>query len=385
MPDARTFVSSTANVPASIARAAATADHRFTTTLPDGGEHVRATFVPLTNAGKPVATIAVWSDVEVIGTIDRKLGLAFAIAIPLFGILATIVGSAIAGRGLAPLEQIVSDASAIEAHDLNARVRLPATRELHRLGTTLNRMLERLNEAFDRERRFTSDASHELRAPLSIILAETDLALGAERSPAEYRRALETIALETDALEALTRNLLATARAKAVEPASAEPVDLAEVAASVTARARILADARGVRIRASLAPDAVVMGEADDIEQAVLTIVHNAIKHASPKGSIALDLEVRADRVDLRIADDGPGFSADALVHAFDRFWHENTGDTAATGHGLGLAIARAIVERYLGTITLANRRTGGGVVTICLPTAPPIRSRSSDAGGVRP
>ena len=255
-------------------------------------------------------------------------------AIPLFGILATLGCSAIAGRGLAPLEQIVSDTSEIEAHDVSARVRLPATKELYHLATTLNRMLERLNEAFDRERRFTGDASHELRAPLSIILAEADLALASERSTAEYRRALETIALEADALETLTHNLLATARANAAERAPAEPVDLADVVTSVTARVRILADARGVTIRASLAPDAVVVGDADDIEQAVLTIVHNAIKHASPEGAIMLDLETCFDRIELRIADDGPGFSADALLHAFGRFWRENAGDTTATGHG---------------------------------------------------
>ena len=380
MPDGRRLVSSTSDIAGSIVRAAAAADRSFTTTVTDRGEHLRATFVPITNAGKRVATIAVWSDIETIGTIDRKLGLAFGIAIPLFAILATLAGSAIAARGLAPLEQIVSDASEIEAHEMRARVRLPHTRELSRLATALNRMLERLNEAFDRERRFSSDASHELRAPLAIIVAEADLALAANRSPAEYRHAIETIALEADTLEALTRSLLATARANAAEPAPAEFVDLADVAGSVTARARILADARGVVIRASLEPDAVVVGGADDIEEAVLTILHNAIKHAALRGAITVEVEVRSDHVQLRIGDDGSGFSADALEHAFDRFWREAAGDTVASGHGLGLSIARSIVERYRGSITLANRHGGGAIVTMCLPKAPqnggPERSR---------
>ena len=368
MPDGRTLVSSTSDIPESITRVAATADHQFTTTLADRGEHLRTTVVPLAAQGKRVATIAVWSDVEVIGTIDRKLGIAFAIAIPLFGILATLTSSAIAGRGLAALEQIVSDASEIEAHETSARVRLPATRELNELATTLNHMLARLNGAFDRERRFTSDASHELRAPLSIILAEADLALAAERNPVEYRRALEIIALEAQALEALTRNLLATARAEMAQAAPLATVDLGDVAASVAARAQILADARDVTIRASLMADAVVPGAADDIEQAVLTIMHNAIKHASSHGSITVDLEVVSDRVELRIADDGPGFSTDALEHAFDRFWRGGDGDM--TGHGLGLSIARSIVGRYRGTIVLDNGRNGGAIVTICMPKA---------------
>jgi signal transduction histidine kinase len=370
LPDGRELVTSTADVSGAVARIAATADHPFTTTLKDQHEHLRATFVPIVNAGKRVAVIAVWSGVETIGTLDRKLGVAFAIAIPLFAILAAVAGSAIAARGLAPLEQIIADASEIEAHETHARVRLPHTRELSRLATTLNRMLERLNDAFERERRFTGDASHELRAPLAIIMAEADLALAADRTPDQYRHAIETIALEADALEGLTRRLLATARATAGESAPVQVADLADVARSVAARTRRLAAARGVTIGTSLAPDAVVAGGADDIEEAVLTIVHNAIKHASLQGTISIDVAVRAADVELRVGDDGSGFSAAALEHAFDRFWREATDDGAATGHGLGLSIAHAIVERYSGSLALENRDGGGAVVTMRLPRA---------------
>jgi signal transduction histidine kinase len=371
LPNGSGLVSSTPEMPGPVARAAAATERAYTTTLRAGGEHLRATFVPIASAGKRVATIAVWSEVETIGTIDRKLGLAFAIAIPLFAILATLGGSTIAARGLAPLELIIADASEIEAHASRARVRSPQTRELARLATTLNRMLERLTGAFERERRFTSDASHQLRAPLAIITAEADLALTANRTPDEYRHALEAIALEADALETLTRGLLAAARATAAAPVPAQAIDLAEVAGSVAARMRIIADARGVTIQTSLAPDAVVAGSADDIEDAVLTIVHNAIKHALPRGAISVVVEVHADTVALRVGDDGSGFSADALKHAFDRFWREASGTGAATGHGLGLSIARSIVERYRGSIALANRPGGGAVVTVSLPKLP--------------
>ena len=370
LPNGRELVASTAEVSVSVARVAASADHSFTATFKDGHAHLRATFVPIVNAGKRVAVIAVWSEVETIGTLDRKLALAFAIAIPLFAILVAFAGSAITARGLAPLEQIIADASEIEAHETHARVRLPHTRELSRLATTLNRMLERLNDSFDRERRFTSDASHELRAPLAIIMAEADLALITDRTPAQYRQAIETIALEADALEGLTRRLLATARATASAAAPAQTADLAEIASSVAARTRSLAAARGVTIRTELAPDAVVACAADDIEEAVLTIVHNAIKHASAQGTISIDVAVRAAEVELRVGDDGSGFSAAALEHAFDRFWRE-ADDGDASGHGLGLSIAHAIVNRYSGSLALANGNGAGAVVTMRLPKTP--------------
>lgn len=381
LPDGRELVASTADVSVSVARVAASANHPFTTTLEDNREHLRATFMPIVNAGQRIAVVAAWSEVETIGTLDRKLGIAFAIAIPLFAILAALAGSAIAARGLAPLEQIIADASEIEAHETHASVRLPHTRELSRLATTLNRMLERLSESFDRERRFTGDASHELRAPLAIIMAEADLALAADRTPAQYRHAIETIALEADALEGLTRRLLAAARATAFEAGPVQTADLAEIASSVAARTRRLAAARGVTIRTELAPDAVVACGADDIEEAVLTIVNNAIKHASSQGTISVDVAVRGADVELRVGDDGSGFSAAALEHAFDRFWRE-ADDGAATGHGLGLSIAHAIVERFSGSLALVNRDGGGAVVTMRLPKAPhpagPNRSAQS-------
>lgn len=369
-PDERIVISSTSGQSEVITQAAAAAERRYTATLTDRGEDFRATFVPLASSGRHVGTIAVWSDVETIGVLDRNLGLVFAVAIPVFGILATFGGDAIARRGLIPLERIISDASLIDAHDVSARLALPSTKELSRLAMTLNGMLERIKAAFDRERQFTADASHELRAPLAIILAEADLALAAERSGPEYQLALETIAIEADGLEALTRNLLATVRAGDSDAAPAELVDLGEVAASVAARMQNIACDRGLTLRVSSDPDAVIVGDANQIEQAILTIVHNAVKYARSECVICVDSVSQSAYVLVRVNDDGPGFSADAREHGFDRFWGENAGPAFAKGHGLGLAIARATVERCHGTITLMNRCEGGAMVTVLFPKA---------------
>ncbi len=370
LPGGRTLVASIVRTPEVIARAAIGAKSTFTATLDDEGEHVRATFVPVVSDGKRAATIAVWSDVETIATLDARLALVFATAIPLLGLLATLAGGVIARRALAPLEKMIGDASRIEAHDVRARVASPHTTELARLAATLNAMLQRLNDAFDRERRFTSDASHELRAPLSVILAETDLALSAERSASDYRRALETIAIETDGLEALTRDLLASARSTLADAPLAQPVDLAEVVSSVASRVRNLLSERDLTIDETSTEGAIVIGDADRIERAVLTLVHNAIRYARPHGRIAIDVVVRDTAIELSVADDGPGFSEEALEHAFERFWSERARVDGDRGHGLGLTIARVSIELAGGSIVLRNGASGGAIVIVRLPKA---------------
>jgi signal transduction histidine kinase len=396
--DGTPAISSIYDVPNAIKAGAMQTRGETFATLRIGHDDVRAFSAPVVIAGRRVGAVAVWREAESIGALDRSIALAFALAIPLVAALAVLAGSAIARRGLAPLDRIATLASEIEAHDLAERLDLPPRGdELGRLAATFDRMLDRLQHAFDRERRFTSDASHELRAPLSVIRAEADLALRRERAPAEYRAALETIAAEADRLEALTRDLLAAARADAATDGAATnggaaggartAVDIAALVTAAAARLRVLAEARAVRIEVDAAPGAAVLGAAAELERALVTVLHNAVKYAPEHGRV----EVRvarandddgdgvdgADVVEVTVADDGPGFSATGLERAFDRFWRaEET--RSRPGTGLGLAIAKTIVERWGGTIAIANGARGGALVTLRFPAQPPGGASSS-------
>ena len=250
---------------------------------------------------------------------------------------------------------------------LAVRIAQPDTHELDRLATTLNRMLERLDAGFERERRFTNDASHEFRAPLSIILAEADLALSVERPAAQYKRALETIAIEAEAMERLTRDLLSTARRRNDDANETAPVDLGEIAEAAGSRLRILAERRGIVMDTDVGAESGIAAHADAIEQAVVTVVHNAIKYATSRCIVSVRRD-SATSVEVRVSDDGPGFSASALEHAFDRFWRESGSDRNNGGHGLGLPIARSIVERFHGSIAIANSSAGGAIVSMRFP-----------------
>jgi signal transduction histidine kinase len=264
-PDRRIIVSSAVAVPSAV-------------TIREDGERLRVALAPIGSGRNPLAVIAVWSDLEEVAAVDRYVAVAFAIGIPVFAELALFGGRAIARRGLEQLERMAGEAAQIDGRDLTARISTAQPAELNRLAETLNSMLERLRAAFERERRFAADASHVLRAPLAIVAAEADLALASERTPAEYRRALEAIALEADGIETLTGTLLATARAETADAAPAT-LDLAEVVESVRDRSSALAESRGLTLRAYVEDGAIVRADADDVERAILTIVHNAIAY----------------------------------------------------------------------------------------------------------
>lgn len=376
-PDGSVLLSSGYAVPDTMRRAAIGAIRSRYLNAVVEGDAVRAYVFPILSGGTKVGTIVVWRDAESIAALDRSVALAFALAIPVAVAIAVFFGSAIAKRGLAPLDRIATVASEIEGHDLSQRLALPPRDdELGRFAAAFDRMLDRLQHAFERERRFTSDASHELRAPLSVIRAEADLALRKERGPAEYRRALEGIAAEADALEGLTRDLLAAARADVDEVSGGAIVPLDAVVAAASARLSILADARGLRLSTTLTPEASVRGDRNALERAVLTVVHNAIKYA--RGRVDVRVTCENGAVALNVEDDGAGFSEEALKRAFDRFWRDDEA-RSTEGSGLGLAIARAIVEKAGGTIALGNQDGGGARVTMTFPAVP----RDSEVSGL--
>jgi len=369
-PDGAVLASNDAVRARLLSRVALHAEPGSFLTIRAAGNTLRTFVDPILAGGKPIGYALTWSDVAPIGAVDHRVALAFAIAIPLIAAIAILAGGGIARRGLAPLDRIATLASEIEARDLSRRIALPrGSDELARLGATFDRMLDRLQSAFDRERRFTSDASHELRAPLSVIRAEADLALRAERTPDEYKRALETIAAEADALEALTRDLLAAARSGSESEDVSGPVDLTLVASAVAQRVGVLSGARSVRVEGTGGAAAVIRGNRALLERAILSVLHNALKYSPESGSVHIHVAAERPRAELTIRDDGPGFSPLALEHAFDRFWRDDEA-RSREGSGLGLSLAKTIVERYGGTIDLANAEPHGAIVRMSFPTS---------------
>lgn len=352
-------------VPAAI-RALAHAPPPQTTLLtvkPSGRNgFIRAGVTPVPTRERPLGIAVVWRTGAEGLEIDQQLAVASIFVIPVIALFAILAGFAVATRGLRPLKTISQLASEIEATDLSRRLALPEhADELGTLCATFDRMLDRLEAAFERERRFTHDASHELRAPLSVIRAEAEVVLRRPRERVEYEQALRAIVVAADQLEFLTRDLLAAARAEPGRDRDVD-VDLESVARDAAAFLAPLARERGLRITVAGMAGAVVRGNADDVRRAAVCALHNAVKFAAGGGEIKVAVERRYGNVTLSIEDDGPGFSSAALGHALERFWRDDSARSRAgpragiaSGSGLGLAIASTIVTAAHGVVRLAN------------------------------
>jgi signal transduction histidine kinase len=273
---------------------------------------------------------------------------------------------------LLPLTRITGIVAEIAANDLAQRVgpQLHAD-ELGRLAATFDRMLDRLQAAFERQRQFTADASHDLRAPLSTLRAEVDLALRTERTNGQYRNALQEIATDADHLDHLIDALLAAARSDSGD-IDLRPLELDALATASAAEIEPLARAKNVAIDADIATGVHILGDADLLARALLATLHNALKYTPTNGSVHISVTAGGGVACLRVHDEGPGFSAPALQHAFDRFWRDDSA-RGRTGSGLGLAIAQSIVLRCGGDISLENRDAGGARVTMTFPLRKPI------------
>jgi len=343
-------------------------------TVRSGGEALRVAVVRIGRGRRAYGTAVVWGGLDPIALVDRRTALAFAIIVPFVLVAGALAANLAAARVLRPIVELAAMASEIEAQDLSRRIG-PRARddELGRLCAAFDRMLDRLERAFAGQRRFASDASHELRAPLSVIRAEADLALRRRRDPDEYERALRAIAAQADELEALTRDLLAAARGTSGATAL---IDAGEAAREAMRRLAPFAAARGVAIRLDAAGPLPVRADFAALSRAVVCVVHNALRFAPDGTAVHVRGDADARTVRITVHDAGRGFSADALAHAAERFWRDDesrsarAGDGAASGTGLGLAIAAAVAEAAHGEIRLANAPSGGGLVTLALPRA---------------
>jgi two-component system OmpR family sensor kinase len=322
----------------------------------------------ITDGGPVLGTIIAWESRDVYNDVERIILIALAAA----GIV--VIGAAIAAGGtltahtLRPITELSAMISEIEATDLGERLVWDGPDdELGRLCNTFDRLLDRLESAFERERRFIADASHELRTPLSVMRAEVELALMHDRTPDAYRSALQRLQRETQRLEVLAQSLILTSRD---DPGTVTTVAVAavDVAERAVARMQPLALSRGITLTSDGSTTVEVTADGDMLERAIVTLVDNALRFA--KSMVAVDVSYDGTNASIAVRDDGPGFSDAALREATSRFWRDDP-SRSGEGTGLGLAIARTIIERHGGTIELRNAADGAGaVVVLTLPAA---------------
>jgi len=287
----------------------------------------------------------------------RSVRDAFLVGGPIALLLASLGGYALAGAALRPIEAMRRRAAEISTSSLDERLPVPETRdEVARLGDTLNAMLGRIESGVVRERRFVSDASHQLRTPLALLTTELELALGRARSPGDLRAALTSAAESTQRLSRLADDLLLLAREDDGRvPLMREETDLADLAHAVASRFNADVDA----------DPAVANLDPLRVEQALTNMLDNAVRHGG--GRVTLTASRRDDTVELHVLDEGPGFPEGFLAQAFERF--SRADPNRPDGSGLGLAIVDSIARAHGGRAHAANRSGRGADVWLALPS----------------
>ena len=263
----------------------------------------------------------------------------------------------IGARALRPIAEISATAAKISDGDLAQRIRPgDSESELGQLARDLNHTFARLQAAFARQAQFTADASHELRTPVAVVLAQTQSALARERPAAEYRESLAACGRAAQRMRGLIESLLMLARFDSDEtPEAHERCDISRIAAESVALLKPLADEKNIGISVETTP-AYCRGNAGQLAQAVGNIVGNAIHYNRPGGSVRVTVHLEEDSAVLAVVDSGEGIASGDLPHIFERFYRAEKSRSEGREHsGLGLAIAKAIVEKHGGTIEVAT------------------------------
>jgi signal transduction histidine kinase len=309
---------------------------------------------------------------EAVGAAARNVVLqAGLVAFPLVVIAAAVVSWVLVGRVLGPLHAVTATARRLTVESLDTRTGLRDARgEVAELAAGFDAMLDRLQAAFDAQRRFVANASHELRTPLSVLRTEVEVTLADPSADVDELRRMGAVVRDaTRRADDLVAGLLLLAQADGAELSDVVAVDLADAVGPALALVRAEAAARGLRVQVHAAP-APTRGERVLLERVAGNLLENAVRHNVAGGWVEVCTAGGAGAAELRVTSSGPEIPADRVAELFEPFRRGPVARTGAVrGSGLGLSIVRAVVIAHGGTVRAEPIPGGGLTVTVHLPT----------------
>jgi len=342
-------------------------------TLTDfGDEPVRTVAVPVDAGATRYAVQVAMSLDDTYAMLNGSRLLFLGMSLVILGGIA-VTGSVLARRALRPIDDVVSRARRIGDANLADRLPHPGTADgVARLVETLNDMLERLQRSFEVQRRFTADASHELRSPLSRLRAELEVTLRRPRTEAQYAETLRSCLDEVQRVQTLIEELLELARLDAQQEAEpAEPVGVREIVDAAVTAVKPEADRRGVAIGVAGLPELRVSAAPGAATVALANILDNAVKFSPRDTRVTIAVTSHRGEAVIAVSDCGPGVTPDEMTQVFERFYRGHASRGAdVPGFGLGLAISRALVEHHGGRISVEAPGGNGATFRVHLPRA---------------
>jgi signal transduction histidine kinase len=306
---------------------------------------------------------------EFVRTIRSNLISSFLFGLPVLLACAALGGYFLVRQAWTPLSHMIRAAEAITFNDPHNRLPLAGTGDrIDVLGQALNRMLDRLDSAYQHANRFSADAAHELRTPLAIIRGELELIATQSELRPEARESLGSVLDEVRRLADMSENLLTIASMDSMWGKKVHAsVDLLEVATETIEQMNLLAEEKCIRLAISKSEPAFVSGDRNRLKQVLVNLLDNAIKYTPEGGEVAVELHAIEGRARLFVTDTGIGIPTEHLDDIFSRFFRLST-DRGAHGAGLGLSIARSICHAHGGTLTVDSVPGQGSRFCMDLP-----------------
>jgi heavy metal sensor kinase len=332
-------------------------------------QEMRTLTFPVTENGKVAYIVQVISPLTHMYATLGNLKLILFLLLPLTILVSGIVGALLAKLTLSPVNRMIDTAQRISGENMRARIDAPKSKdELRRLADTFNEMLGRLEDSFLSQRKFIEDLAHELKTPLSVMKGELEVTLKKVRSTKEYESALDSNLEEVDKLIRILEKLLVLAQLdRSVVALEMKPLVLSQVVEDVVNDIKILAGQKNISIQFMTRGEATVFGDETRLKQLFLNILDNAIKYTPPQGKVTVQVGAEADRAKVVISDTGIGIPQDIMPYIFDRFYRADKARDIS-GSGLGLSIARSILEAHKGQIEVQSAPNKGSTFIIFLP-----------------
>ena len=319
----------------------------------DGGVWLRGVIANKVTGGAMTAIVAVaWS------------------VLPVLLILSVIGGYFIARQALKPIKNLTEAANAIsDGHDLKARIGMPKGKdEVSQLAASFDNMFDRLEQSFEAEQRFTSDASHELRTPTTVILAECDYAQKNAETIDDYRATLDVIRRQAEKMSVLVKSLLEITRMdQGTQKVSFEYADLSELV-GVVCEEQALASQNGIRLETEIRQDIFAEIDVFLISRVLQNLIENAYKFGRENGYVRVSLRRENSFSVISVEDNGIGIAPDQQEKIFNRFYQADESRRSQGGLGLGLSMVEQIVHLHGGTIEVKSKLGEGTTFTVRLP-----------------
>jgi two-component system OmpR family sensor kinase len=325
-------------------------------------DNIRVVAIPVHRAGRVVAALVIGRN---LGDISDVFELMYIVG-GLLGLLSIIISAytsyALARKALGPINEITETAEVVSAGDLTRRLKsFSQDQEITLLIRMLNKMFGRLEASFKAQQRFTADASHELRIPLTVLKGDIEVTLRRKRTPEEYEHMLRQKLEIIERMERIVNGLLTLAKADTgTLELHRKQVDLSLLLEEVGQHHLGLFSGKHLDLELNIEDEVYVTGDEDRLGQVIFNLLNNAYNHTPKDSTITLNLSVSDDMAIVEVIDQGGGIAPDHLPHLFDRFYRADSDrNRAAGGAGLGLAITKRIVEAHDGSIEVESSSAG--------------------------